>query len=126
MFVRFVVGTSAENPAWLTGVITEARILRDQGELHNYEESLLEEVFEWFNSNLPCPPFKEKLQRGEWTPDAVSWFRSEAKESIGRIWDIIALLKEHGVPVRLVSTAKPGEIVYADDFQVVAETPKWA
>ena len=34
MFVRFVVGADDENPAWLTGIITKARILRDEGELY--------------------------------------------------------------------------------------------
>jgi hypothetical protein len=91
-----------------------------------YESEWLEEIFEWFNEHLPCPPFQEKLRSGEWTADAVSWFRAYAKEPLRRIWDIIALLREHGVPVRLVTTKKPGKIVYSDEYQIVAETPYWA
>ena len=34
--------------------------------------------------------------------------------------------KEHGTTVRLVTTHKPGKIVYSDRYQVVAETPYWA
>ena len=126
MFVRFVVGADAENAAWLTGVITMARIFRDEGELYRHEAALLEETFAWFNEHVPCPPFGEKLRSGEWTRDAVSWFRPDAREPVGRLWDIVAILKEHGVPVRLVTTATPGEIVYEDRYQVVAETPYWA
>jgi len=126
MFVRFVVGADAENASWLTGVITEARILRDEGELYRYESELLREVFDWLNEHLPCPPFQAKLGSGEWTTDAVSWFRADAKEPLGRIWDIVAILREHGVPVRLVTTEKPGKIVYSDPYQIVAETPYWA
>ena len=125
MFVRFVVGADAEDAFWLTGVITEARILRDQGELYSHESELLEEIFDWFNEHVPCHPFKARLRSGEWTRDAVSWFRPEAREPIRRIWDVVPILKEHGVPVRLVTTDRPGEIVYSDQHQVVAETPRY-
>jgi hypothetical protein len=126
MFVRFVVGADTENAAWLTGVLTAARLLRDQGELYSYESERLEEIFDWFNEHLPCPPFGQKLRSGEWTPDTVAWFRSEAKEPVGRMWDIVAILKEHGIAVRMVTAERPGTIVYEDEYQVVAETPYWA
>jgi hypothetical protein len=100
MYVRFVVGGDAENTAWLTGIITEAQILRENGELYSYEIEQLETIFAWF-----CP---------------------EAKGPVGRMWDVVAILREHGVPVRLVTTEKPGKIVYSDEYQVVAETPYWA
>jgi hypothetical protein len=122
MFVRFVVGADSENAFWLNGVITEARLLRDDGKLFAHEVSLLESIYEWFNDHLPCPPFQENLRTGEWTREAVSWFRPEAKEPIQRMWDIVAILREHGLTVRLFTTKHPGWIVYSDRYQVVAET----
>ena len=77
MFVRFVVGTEAENAFWLTGVFTIAREMRDRGELYDYEARWLEEVFDWLNTHLPCPPFREKRRSDEWTEEAVSWFRDD-------------------------------------------------
>src|SRR4051795_11604641 len=56
MFVRFVVGSDAEDASWLTGVITGARLLLDAGELDRHEARRLDETFEWFNDHLPCPP----------------------------------------------------------------------
>jgi hypothetical protein len=126
MFVRFVVGADAESAAWLTGVFTEARLLRDTGQLFDYECERLEATYEWFNQHLPCPPFKKKLPSGEWTQHAVAWFRAEASEPIRRMWDIVAILREHGIAVRMVTSERPGRIVYEDDYQVVAETPSWA
>jgi hypothetical protein len=126
MFVRFVVGTDAENAAWLTGVITEARLLRDAGELYDYESERLEAIYDWFNEHLPCPPFGKKRRSGEWSQNAVCWFRTGAKGPIERMWDIVAILREHGVVVRMITTEKPGKIVYEDEFQVVAETLYWA
>lgn len=126
MYVRFVVGTDAENAAWLNGVITEAQLLRERGDLHGYESDYLEIIFAWFNENLPCPPFRRNFRTRKWTRDAVCWFRPEAERPVGRMWDLVAILREHGVPVRLVVTEKPGKIVYEDEYQVVAETPYWA
>jgi hypothetical protein len=126
VFVRFVVGNEKENPYWLTGVFTIARVLRDEGKLYSYESEWLEEIYDWFNANLPCPPFEEKRRRGEWTENAVSWFRDEAKEPMSRIWELVALLQQHDVSVRLVTSDDPGKIVYSDDYQVVAETRRWA
>ena len=56
MYIRFVVGGEDENHRLLTGIVTEARFLRDRGELTIEEEQRLESVYEWLNSNLPCPP----------------------------------------------------------------------
>jgi hypothetical protein len=122
MFIRFVSGGDDENVYWLTGIITTARELRDDGGLHDHEVEWLNEIFDWFNTNLPCPPFSEKLESGHWTSDAVAWFRPTAGEAVRRMWEIVAILKEHGIPVQFVRTADPGEIVYQDEYQVVAET----
>ena len=122
-YVRFVVGDPAENAFWMTGAITSARILRDEGKLESYEADRVEQIFEWFNMHLPCPPFKAKRESGEWSADAVAWFKDSAREPIRQMWEIVAILKEHGVSVRFFRSEAPGEIVYSDDFQVVAETP---
>ena len=119
-------GDDSENAFWLTGVFTEARLLNEEGRLYAYEVDLLEETYAWFNDRLPCPPFAAKLRAGEWTRNAVSWFRDDAGEPLRRIWDLVHLLRENGVSVRLVATDRPGKIVYRDDDQVVAETPCWA
>ncbi len=125
MYVRFVTGTDAEAAAWLTGVFSSARLLRDRGELYQHEMDVLERAFEWFNVNLPCPPFSAKLDSREWTRDAVAWFRADARDLIDRIWDIVFILREHGTPVRMLRSENPGKIVYSDAYQVVAETPRW-
>jgi hypothetical protein len=123
VYIRFVVGTEDEDYRWLTGIITTARVLRDDGRLEGYEADRLQETYDWLNEHLPCPPFSE----GKWSSDAVSWFRDDAGEPLNRMWDIVALLKEHGTPIRVIRTTNPGRIVYEDDFQIVAETrwKKW-
>jgi hypothetical protein len=125
MLLRFVAGTDTQNAFRLDGVITVACVLRDNRELYEHESQWLDTIFDWFNENLPCPPFQRKLRSGEWTRNAVCWFRDQAGEPLRRIWDIVAVLEEHGTTVRLVTTNRPGKIVYSDRYQVVAETPYW-
>jgi hypothetical protein len=115
MFIRFVVGTDGENHQWLTGIITEARLLRDHGELAPHEEAVLQDAYAWLNTHLPCPPFKAS----GWGSTAVSWLKDTAGPSINKMWDIVALLEEHGVAVRLLRSKNPGKVLYEDDFQIV-------
>jgi hypothetical protein len=37
------------------------------------------------------------------------------------MWEIAHLLKEHGVPVRLLRSENPGKVLYEDDYQIVVE-----
>jgi len=115
MFVRFVVGTDRENHRWLTGIITEARLLRNRGQLAPYQSAWLEDAYAWLNVHLPCPPFSTS----NWGPEAVSLFKDTAEPSIKTMWEIAVLLEEHGTAVRLLRSKNPGKIVYEDDFQVV-------
>src|SRR6266849_3866532 len=101
MFIRFVVGEDREHHRSLTGIITEARLLRDKGGLNQDQVSWLEEVYLWFNTNLPTPPFSSS----NWPSDASCWFRDDAGEPIKKMWEIATLLKEHGVSVRMLRPA---------------------
>ena len=56
-------------------------------------------------------------------PATQSAGSAPTRRAFSRIWDIVAILKEHMVQVRMVTSKKPGKIVYADDYQVVAKPP---
>jgi hypothetical protein len=96
-------------------------MLRDSGEVADYEVDHIEELFEWINDKLPCPPFESS----DGSPDAISWFKDSSQEIISRFRDMIALLEIHGRPVRTITTMAPGTILYEDDYQVVAELPRY-
>jgi hypothetical protein len=124
MYLRFVQGTESEDGRWLTGVITAARTIMDAGQLEPYEAEIVQSAYDWLNSNIPCPPFQANLSSGKWSQDAVAWFLPEANEAIQRMWDLVTILKDHDIPVRVLRTDRPGMIVYRDQYQIVAETPK--
>ena len=115
MFVRFVVGTDRENHRWLTGIITEARLLSERGQLTTYQRASLEDAYAWLNAHLPVPPFSTS----NWGPKAISWFKDTAEPPINKMWAIVALLKDHGVAVRFLRSKNPGKVLYEDDFQIV-------
>jgi hypothetical protein len=117
MFLRFVVGGDDEHHRSLTGLVTEARLLRDSGALAPHETELLEATYEWLNSNLPCPPFSS----AGWSRDAVAWFKDSAHESIKRMRELATLLETHGLPVRMLRSRNPGKVLYEDTYQVVVE-----
>ncbi len=121
-YVRFVVGEPAGNPYWMTGIITAAHLLKDEGKLESHEAERVEQIFGWFNEQLPCPPFGANRKSGNWSEDAVAWFKDSAREPIRLMWELVSILKEHGVSVRFFRSESPGRIVYQDDYQVVAET----
>lgn len=117
VFVRFVVGSDGQHHKELTGLFTEARLLRERGDLTAEEDARLENVYEWFRVHVPVPPFSS----GRFPRDAVAWFKGDAAEAVTRMWDIVALLREHGVEVRLLRSANPGRVVYEDELQVLVE-----
>jgi hypothetical protein len=117
MYIRFVVGSDGEDHRRLTGIITEARLLRDDGKLEQHQVIWLEETYEWLNEQLPCPPFSTS----GWGREAVSWFRDDAKLPIRKMWEIVTLLREHGIAVRVLESRNPGKILYEDDYQIVVK-----
>ena len=104
MFVRFVAAAKTENPWHADGVITAARIVRDAEKLAAAHVEAINSAFAWFNENIPCPPFSDRLSRKLWTKNAVCWFLAEAEEPLARTWDLAQVLVEHGTPVLLLRT----------------------
>lgn len=115
MFIRFVAGHAGDDHRALTGIFAEARILRDDGAFVPHELAQLEETFDWFNRELPCPPFASE----RWPREAASWFKDGAQTAIARMWTIVHLLDEHDVPTRVLRSKSPGKVLYEDDWQVV-------
>ncbi len=117
MFIRFVVGGDDESHRLLTGLVTEARMLRDSGALAAYEVEQLEATYEWLNRYLPCPPYSS----AGWSRDAVSWFKDSATDAIKKVRDLAVLLESHGLMVRMLRSENPGKVLYEDRYQVVVE-----
>lgn len=123
MYIRFVVAGDTDNLWRSDGVIQATLELFKQEKLEVYEMEVVKSAIEWFNENLLGPPFDENHKSGAWTHNTLSWFFDHAKEPISRMWDLVAVLREHGIEVRIFRAEHIGDIVYRDAFQVVAESP---
>jgi uncharacterized short protein YbdD (DUF466 family) len=51
----------------------------------------------------------------------VCWFKSSATHHIGRIYQMVYILEQYNLYVRVLKKERPGYIVYEDEHQVVAE-----
>lgn len=71
---------------------------------------LLGSSYAWFNGHLPVPPFDDS----RWPRDVVAWFKDYAGEPVRRTWEIVSLLRDHDVLVRLLKSADPGRVLYED------------
>ena len=71
----------------------------------------------WFGKNLNEPTSfgRDKLRLG------ICWFKTDATEHIGRIWEMVRILERHGIWVQKITTDRPGYMIYEDEWQIVAE-----
>jgi hypothetical protein len=84
------------------------------GRLSEGHRQWLVEELSWFGRNLPAP-------RDAVDPRAVFWFRPTAGQPLSRMWVVVRLLEDNGLPVHVHRTRRPGIIVYEDDYQVAAQ-----
>jgi len=123
MYLRFVVTETDEDSERALGVFHAVRYLRDVGKLHEYEEEQHDIVRWWFNENLERPsrfttskaPFYRKKNR------ALSWFKDTAVEHLAHVRELVSILENHGVHVRILKAKRVGYVVYQDEYQIVAE-----
>jgi len=122
MYIRFVTGELHPDSLSETGVFQVAYRLRDGSALYEYEETHLRKLLKWFSENLETPskftnskpPYYRKGKK------AISWFKDSEVEHIKKLREIIAILENHGIAVRMITTDRPGYVVYEDEHQIAA------
>ena len=114
MFMRFAVTRMDEDSRRPQGVFAAAYALLDAGRLDADEERRLREVLRWLEEHLAAPP------DGFLTCRAVFWFKAAASEKVGRVWELVCLLRLHGLHVELYKCRHLANILYEDKEQVAA------
>src|ERR1035438_7296179 len=105
MFLRFVTTRVHKDSRKPEGVFAAMYSLLDSGSLDSEEQKRLREIRIWFNKNLPPPPDSFSATR------AIFWFKSNAEESIGQIWELVHLLRLHGHHVEVFKCRRLANIV---------------
>lgn len=104
-----------------TGVIGSLRLLSEAGRLQDYYIEHSRELLERLNRDMPCPPFS----KSSWDSECVCWFKDTAKEWISMFREINSILEDSDFEIATLTTDRPGMIVYEDEIQVVAKSPKY-
>lgn len=122
MFIHFALEQIDDRTGKYAGLFTLAYTLRDEDELTVQEQDHVQELIDWFKANLPIPDkFSKGRNKTHKNTQGISWFKSESKESIGKMWELKAIIENHGFNISVLKTDRPGYIVYEDDQKVVAE-----
>lgn len=115
MYIRFIVLARRSRRPF--GLFQSDRWCLEDPELPHWLRDQIEAHDTWFKKNLRVP-----RAGGGSRIDvcALCWFRPEAHEHIARARELAWLLSEAGNPTAMIKSRRPGQIVYCDEFQIVA------
>ena len=119
MFLRFVSAEVDEDSHVSAGLFRAAFKLIREVWLPDYEYNALREPMDWFNEHLQSP-YDFRLEPAGLADQSICWFRSTAKEHLHRAWDMVAILQERDIFMRMIKTEMPGYVLYEDEAQVLA------
>jgi hypothetical protein len=120
MFVRFVTGRVDADSGRRQGVFQAAYHLRTHGTLASFERDRLTAALDWFDEHLSKSSRLSRSRRPHRHAQAICWFKADAKQHLARIREIQHILDRHGVMVDMITSRRPGYIVYEDHAQVAA------
>lgn len=123
MYVRFVSTETIRGSSRRIGVFQPASSLQRWGGLAPYYQWKLDELLGWFSRNLQ-PPSRFTNSKPPYyrrSSFAICWFKDSATEHIRKAREMSFVLGRHGIRIEMITTQKPGYVVYQDEFQVAAE-----
>ena len=120
MFIRFVVDDIDNDSGKRRGVFQAAYGLRNSGALTDYDDARLAEALRWFNAHLAKPSRLSRTRRPNRAARAICWFKTGAAEHLARIREVRRILDTYGVAVEMITSRRPGYVVYEDYHQVAA------
>ena len=120
MFIRFQSAITSPKSGRPLGLFHAAGIAARDPTTPVFAADLIDEHRTWFGDNLPVPSRFVRSSNPNAKGIALSWFRSEACEHIRRARELARLISEYSSPVTMLSTSRPGYVIYSDDVQVAA------
>ncbi|WP_146458585.1 hypothetical protein [Rubripirellula tenax] len=120
MFIRFVACDPNREPGRPEGVFGAAYDILEHETGPKYLHDELRSTLDWFVTNLPIPDRFALSRRPHRSDDGICWFKMESVDCVARVRYLAYLVAECGIPVRQLTTATPGYVIYEDDFQLVA------
>lgn len=119
MYVRFIVLTPNRRPA--PGLFRSDFDPHEDAALPEWIRDAARRHYDWFGDNLPIPRRLTVMSRRRPVYAGICWFRPAAREHIARAPELAWLIEEAGHATQMIATRHPGQILYRDDFQIVAK-----
>ncbi|HEY6233693.1 MAG TPA: hypothetical protein VIW69_01150 [Candidatus Elarobacter sp.] len=120
MFIRFVVDEFDRRSGQRRGVFQVAHRLRDSGVLTEYDHARLADALRWFEEHLNEPARLARSRRPHRAAQAICWFKKDATEHLARIREVQHLLGAYDIVVDMITSRRPGYVVYEDAHQIAA------
>lgn len=125
LYVRFIAPVALSRARADAGIFGPAYAARRSPTVPEWLRGAIAEEIAWFEERLDVPERFGVVTRRSARPYAgVCWFRPEAQEPIAHAYALKALLDEAGTPIRVATSAAPGDIVWRDASQIVAIPPR--
>ncbi len=121
MFVRFVVATLDRETNEPMGIFEATKLLPRVGHVADWDERRLAELTAWFREHLPFPERTARSRRPNGPHRALSWFKPTATVHIAQARELAAVLEANDIRTLMLTSDRPGYVVYEDDFQVLVE-----
>ena len=120
-YVRFVTHQIDRDSGRRQGLFRAMYQLINSNVLPPHELEELNSLRSWFNENLHLPDRFSRSRKSRAAPKAISWFKSSATEYVSRMHSICRILNQHGVTTEMITSTRPGYIVFEDKHQIAAE-----
>lgn len=123
MYLRFVSPRPADRGRGHYGLFQPAYGIAYAPETPEALRTAIWAEIDWFCDKLPAPHggrFWVKSKK-RWYAEGICWFRDTAREMLAHAHVLASLLREEGVYVTRIETEVPGQILYRDDWQIVAK-----
>ena len=120
-FLRFVIPRNDRDSGRRQGLFQALSDLEQRGDLMPEERRAYEDTLDWFRKHLRKPRSFTRSSKPHARRVALSWFKDTATEHIRRMRVLAGILHTHGIQTEMLTTERPGYVVYEDDYQVAAE-----
>ena len=116
MYIRYQGTRNSGKTGKPGGIFAVAWHIKQKGCLAPREIEEIQQIENWFEDNLPNPPFYEKANPRK----AVTWFKRETtSEMLEKIERIKSIIERNGGKIEVEhSETVPGKIIYEDEYQI--------
>lgn len=118
MYMRFVTNLRDYRSHQSLGVIRAAHRFEERMDYYDWAE--LQTLICWLDIYLRVPRRFSRSRKRHAQARAICWFKDAAARPLGKVRQIAAILQRYDVATKMLTTNRPGYIVYEDDAQVAA------